>query len=175
MGNPVLNTLRFLILSTSLISLHACQTPSNGVDVEVRPGDIFHLSQHLEVLPNQTMLVVQHGRIIDESKIDYYAGHCLLTFQSGTPVTLKVNPGSYVIKQVTQSSEINPEVTSYDVKPGSKYSSYITTLTLVSATEHELQSLSCQRLAERFGEHYLAIEDINEALGVVAQIEVLNK
>lgn len=175
MQTQTLNILRRLLLVMPGIILQGCETLPDDNAMNIRTGDTFRLSQAVEFPNNKLMLTLQHGRIIDETSIDYYAARCLISLPSPVPNAQKIPPGNYVIKQFSQSSEMSTSDPGYIAQPGSKYTNYVTRLLLTSASQYELQSVTCLRLAERFGGAYLTLAEINEALGNIAQIVVLER
>lgn len=175
MGKQVLSYLRYLVLTTLGLNMFACETPTAGPPQEVRPGDVFRIIHPLEIPVNRYGIVLQHGQPSDEATRDYYAAHCQFASKNMNSVITAVTPGTFVIRQVTQRTEPGADPTAPGGQPGSQYLNYVTELSLTSSSRSELQSIICQHRDQRIGGQYLTLEEINEALGAAARVEVLDK
>ncbi len=187
-----------LILSVLVSGLLAsgCASKVPAYQPPIGSGYGLHLNRAYDALPNYTRLYFQQGARVDEKNLDRWTTYCRLHVfnrDRGADHSISIAPGVFDIAGVKLRYQ-SSEYPYYGIQAGDtlvgfglighraspdygwrrddppSYYLYRVEMRLSSATQPEVQSLTCSRKWSTRGTYYPSLDDIREALGEIIEI-----
>lgn len=167
-----------LLLAAGLVACAATATHDESSPYfSIPKGSRIVLNQEVEILPHSARAYVQNGRLQSLRDIDRFRAHCKFEMKRALPTAQKIQPDTFVVLKTidstdrgTHSGAIQP--VSLRLAGGLNFELYTTTIYLDSATQKTVESITCQHLEDPVRARHLSIQEMRQALGSVATLEL---
>lgn len=167
-----------VMLAVGLAGCAASATRNeNSPNFSIPKGSRIVLHQEVEILPHSARAYVQHGRLQSLRDIDRFRAHCKFEMKRALPTAQKILPDTFVVLKTrdatdrgTHSGAIMP--VALRLASGLSFELFTTTIYLDSPTQKTVASITCQHLEDPVRARYVSIQEMRQALGSVATLEL---
>ncbi|TDY00616.1 hypothetical protein [Thiohalophilus thiocyanatoxydans] len=161
-----------LILLLFVVVLFSCQDMPANVSSDpaerILNGDRVRVVSELSVPAHKASVMLQHGRIINES-VDRFEASCRFVMKAIRNAPQKIAPGEFRVSNVRYWEDfVAPDVRV--PLSGGEFINYEITLRLQSEKQPEVYSLVCQHDDDHVYGRHLNVREIQQALSRLVRI-----